>query len=241
MKYLYIVLVALFASIAVAACANELTFGGKSAQDVFKDESVVELLNAAAHGDAQEAQRLVEGGVNPNAVGEANVTPLLWMLAKHDLKAVKILLDVGADPNKSTSGEVGQVSLGYPPVFAAVSGGLTEALRMMLDHGGDPNVVWGNESALMIAINHSHLDCAEVLLQHGADINFSKGPMSALSESMLHVQFDDALWVLKHGYTHNPSMARRMLAAESPRPGQEAMKAEALEIVDRLLAAQQPQ
>lgn len=234
-----IVLGACLICTALVARADELAFSGKSAQEAFNHEGVVKLLKAAIHGDAQEAQRLVDSGVNANSVGESNVTPLLWVLAKHDLKAVKVLLDVGADPNKSTLGEVGEISLGYPPVFAAASGGLKEALQMMLDRGGDSNVVWGNESALMIAIGHSHLDCAELLLEHGADINYHGHGISAIDMAMIHVQFADALWALEHGYVYNLPMARRMLARENPRPGQEAMKGEALAIVDRMLTAQQ--
>jgi hypothetical protein len=93
----------------------------------------------------------------------------------------------------------------------------------------------------MMAIKGSHLDCAELLLQRGADINYANGPLTALSAAMLHVQFNDALWVLNHDYTHDLPMARRMLAVETPRPGQEELKTQALEIVDRLLAAQQKQ
>jgi len=56
---------------------------------------------------------------------------------------------------------------------------------------------------------------------------------------MVTARFDDAVWVLKHGYTHDLPMARRMLENSEPRFGQEKYKKEALEIVDRLLLAQQ--
>ncbi len=93
----------------------------------------------------------------------------------------------------------------------------------------------------MMAIKGSHLDCAELLLKHGVDINYANGPLTALSAAMLHVQFNDALWVLNHGYNHDLSMARSMLAVETPRPGQEELKIKALEIVDSLLTLQQKQ
>ena len=222
------------------AGADELRIGGKFAQDAFKDSGVVKLLRAVIRQDATEAKRLIDGGVNINALGEGGVTPLLWVFGAHDLKAMKMLLDLGAEPDKYAPGSVGEVGLG-PPSWIAAAGGQKTALQLLLDHGANPNLVFGNDSLLMRAVSGKHLDCAELLLQHGADINFSVGPMSALTETMLHVQFGDALWVLRHGYTHDLQKGRRMLASENPRTGQEAMKVQALEIIDRLIEAQKSQ
>ncbi len=221
----------------ILAGANALTIAGKPARDVFKDEGVVKLLKAVISGNASEAKRLVAGGVDVNSMGEGGATPLIWMLAAHDVTAIKMLLNVGADPNKFVLQGVGNTGFG-PPVWMAAGGGQKEALQVMLEHGGNPNLVFGNDSLLMVAVSGQHLNCAKLLLQRGADINLSVGPMSALTETMLHSQFGDAIWVLNNGYTHDLLKGRRMLAIEEPRPGQEAMKAQALEIIDRLLAAQ---
>lgn len=217
--------------------ADELIIAGKSAQDAFKDEGVVKLLKAVIHSDSSEAKRLIAGGVNVNAIGEGGITPLLWVELNRNVNAMQLLLDQGADPNKYVPGEIGEISFG-PPVWMAAGAGQKKILQILLDHGGDPNLGIGGKSPMMMAISESHLDSAELLLQHGADINYSSGPMSALFTAMVHAQFADAIWVLKHGYTHDLSMGRQMLASKTPRPGQEAMKAQALEIIDRLLAAQ---
>lgn len=217
----------------LVAVSDELTIAKKSAQEAFKDDGVVRLLKAAIHKDTQEAKRLVTSGVNVNAIGEGGVTPLVWALADHDVAAMKILLDLGANPNQYVVDGVG------PAVWLAAGGGHKEALKLLIDYGGDANIAYGNKSALMMAIGESHLDCAELLLQHGADINYSKSLISALDMAMLHVRFRDALWVLNHGYTHDLPMARRMLAREEPRLGDAKYKAQALDIVDRLLAEQQ--
>lgn len=225
-------------SASIVAGADGLSIGGKSAQDAFKDEGVVKLMKAVIRQDATEAKRLIASGVNINAFGEGGVTPVIWMFGAHDLKAVKMLLDLGADPDKYEPGRPGEVGFG-PASWMAAAGGQKEALQLFLDHGSNSNLVFGNSSLLITAIEEEHLDCAELLLQRGADINWASGPINAFFVTMTHVQFGNALWVLNHGYTHDLPMARRMLIGEKPRPGQEAMKVQALEIVDRLLAARQ--
>ncbi len=89
--------------------ADELHIGAKSAKDAFKDAGVVELLEAVVRQDAPKAKRLIASGVNINAMGEGGVTPLLWVFGAHDLKAMKMLLELGADPDKYALGKVGEV------------------------------------------------------------------------------------------------------------------------------------
>jgi ankyrin repeat protein len=209
--------------------ANDFMFAGRSAQEAFKNDGVVKLLKVVSNKDANEAKRLIDSGINVNTIGKDGATPLIWMLGQQDLQAVKLLLEVGADPNQYQPNGVG------PPVWLSAGGGRKEALQLLLNHGGNPNLVYGTNSPLMMAINNSHMSCAELLLQSGADINYSNGPLSALSAAIFSMQFDDVLWVLNHGYTHDLIMARKMIVAETPRAGQEQLKFKALEIVDRLL------
>jgi len=215
------------------SCAGNLSFAGRSVQEAFNhDEGVVNLLKAVDRHDASEARRLVDSGINVNTVGKDGATPLIWMLGRQNLPAVKLLLELGADPNQYVPNGIG------PPVWVSAAGGRKEALKLLLDHGGDPNLVYGTSSPLMKAISYSHLDCAELLLQRGADINYSNGPLSAFTAALFNVQFDHVLWVLNHGYTHDLAMAKKMALAENPRPGQEELKAKVLEIIDRLLSSQ---
>lgn len=212
------------------SCAGNLSFAGRSVQEAFNhDEGVVNLLKAVDRHDASEARRLVDSGINVNTVGKDSATPLIWMLGRQNLPAVKLLLELGADPNQYVRNGIG------PPVWVSAAGGRKEALTLLLDHGGDPNLVYGGDSPLMKAISGSHLDCAELLLQRGADINHDDGPMDM---AIVHVQFEDVLWLLNHGYTYDLSMAKKMISTKNPRPGQEELKVKALEIIDRLLSSQ---
>jgi len=229
-------LVRLFAVCSMIAsllsCAGSVSLAGRSPKEAFNDDGVIKLLKAVDRDNAAEAKQLVDRGVNVNTVGKDSATPLIWMLGRQNLPAVKLLLELGADPNQYVPNGIG------PPVWVSAAGGRKEALKLLLDHGGDPNLVYGGDSPLMKAISYSHMDCAELLLQRGANINYSDGLLSAFTAAVFNVQFDHALWVLNHGYTHNLAMAKKMALAEKPRPGQEALKAKVLEIIDRLLSNQ---
>jgi ankyrin repeat protein len=238
----------LFSACIVAAslsgCANGLVVAGKSAQDAFKDRSVVELLAAVVRHNVSEAKHLIADGADINAVGEGGVTPLLWVELNKDTDAMQLLLDLGADPNAYAAERVGNRRFG-PPLWMAAGAGQTKIVQILLNRGADPNLVMGSDSPLMTAISGSHLDCAELLFQHGADINYSAAENSptAFVVAMVVLQYDEALWVLNHGYTHELEKAQRMIVREhrTTRPGQEAMKEQALEIINRLIAAQQKQ
>jgi hypothetical protein len=218
----------------LTANADELRVGTHTASDVFKDSKVVDLLYALVRQNKNEANKLVASGVDVNAVGAQALTPLNWLLALHDNKAMEMLLDLGADPNKIVNlhDERGAT----PPIWGASVEGNQVALQLMLDHGGDPNLVFGNTSLLMNAVQEGHLDCAELLLQRGANINYATG-LDAFFVVMTRVQYGNALWLLDHGFTHDLPTARRMVMRISARPGQEAVREEVLHKIDRLLAA----
>jgi ankyrin repeat protein len=225
----------------IMANADGLRLAGKSAKDAFNDDGVVNLLKAAINGNVTETKGLIAEGVNINAKGEGGITPLLWVELNQDLNAMRLLLDLGADPNGFVLPQVGKPGLG-PPAWLAAAAGQENILQLLLDHGADPNLEIADKSPLMMAIGSSHLDCAELLLKYGADINYSAGhnSMTAFDMGMVVLQYDIVLWVLNHGYTYDLKMARRHIVRENraTRPGQEAMKLQALEIIDKKLATQ---
>lgn len=211
---------------------ESLIWAGRTAQEAFKDNGVVELLRAANKHNSLEAKRLVDSGVNVNKMGKDGATPLIWMLGLKNLTAMKMLLDLGANPDQYQPDGIG------PPVWLSAGGGNKEALQLLLEYGGNPNQAYGTKSPLMMAISNSQFDCAELLLNYGANINYSGKGLSAIDVAW---KFEDMLWVLNHGYTHDLPMARKKLAAETPRAGEGHLKVQTLEIIDRLLSEKSKQ
>lgn len=218
--------------------ASGLQIGQASAYEVFNhDANVIALIKAAVGHDALTAKRLVQSGADINAAGKAGITPLLSVQADNDMPAVLILLELGADPNKYEAPGHGERGFG-PPVWVAAVAGRKEMLHVLLQHGGNPNIVYSTGTALMMAVRESHLDCAQLLLGYGANLNLTVGRGSALKMTMIYDRFSDSVWVLVHGFNADLIWVRGMLAMRKPRPGQEEMKAKALSIIDERLAEQ---
>lgn len=213
---------------------------GKSIDEVFKDDRVVNLINAAMQHDPEQLRQQISLGADVNAVGERGFTPLLWTMLNKDRKAVELLLNHGASAN--LYGRIPNGTDGVaPPVYMAATLGMTEMLKLLLEHGGDADSELNGNSALMQALRGPHFDCAELLLGHGADINFTDPDgteFTAFHIALSYVQYDSVLWVLEHGYTHKMDQAQRLILRERRKtpPGQEAMKEKAIQYIADYLA-----
>ncbi len=83
-----------------------------------------------------------------------------------DVNALKALLDKGAYVNT--------VSEGYSPLFLAIHDGHTEAVRLLLERGANPNLTdinSGHRAALHFASEYNRTEIAKILLVHGADLH----------------------------------------------------------------------
>lgn len=126
------------------------------AEDFFTDKGVIALCKAIEKKDLAEIDRLAKSGVNVNAKGRGNMTPLLWAFPMGE-PVFKKMLELGADPNVKFSRQVWPFPLfdGYSvmstcanPTF--VEGGLHDEyfrgvvmddyLKLVLKHGGNPNI-----------------------------------------------------------------------------------------------------
>ena len=155
------------------------------AEDFFADADVRALCKAIEAKDIKEIERLVKLGVDLNAQGRANMTPLLWAFPMGEDVFGK-MLELGADPNIRLT-ENHLLLQGKSVTFAAVElvDGLIYSqyfydvhmdnyLNLVLEHGGDPNVedLSGDTPLFCVRRNIRRVpEKIQLLLDAGADIN----------------------------------------------------------------------
>ena len=68
------------------------------------------------------------------------------------------------------------------PLMLAVLSKRSEVVRLLLNHGGNPNVYLKRFSALGMAAYHGHLEIVQILLEHKVHINerYAVSPYSML-------------------------------------------------------------
>lgn len=180
-----------------------------SLETMFPDRQVRSLAKAAGKGKISKIDELVKQGVDVNARGAQNATPLFWAIRNNSIKGFKRLLELGADPN---------VIFGDSSVMHWAAKHQDVAfLKAALQHGGNPNLVTGqlNETPLFAAIGiseSSDMEAISLLLDAGADINartesrvFDKsmgGNTPAMQATGLG-RFDIVYELLKRGADYN--------------------------------------
>jgi len=142
--------------------------GARSAADVRATDSPI---------DAEGAASFFSGP--PNDKG-GQLTPLIFAARENCVDCAKILLDAGADINKTTK-------YGWTPLLTATQNRHYQLASYFLDHGANPNISNnGGWSPLYIATDNrnieggdypvrtpdmDHLDFIKRLIDHGADVN----------------------------------------------------------------------
>lgn len=142
---------------------SEELLANMSLETMFENIETRKLANAAGEGKLNLVITLVQQGVDVNARGKGNATPLFWAMRNFD--GYKQLLDLGADPNVifNDGGNVIHWTMKFEDDRF-----LDEALK----HGGNANLVagmLGNAPIFKINGSKSKLD---ILLANGANINF---------------------------------------------------------------------
>jgi len=162
-------------------------------ETMFPDEKVRALASAAGKGQIAKIERLVAEGVDVNARGTQNATPLFWAMA--NLSGFTKLLELGANPN-IVYGDGGTV------MHWAAEAKDPTLLKAALEHGGDPNLVAGmfGWTPLFEPIGYSNIAAMEILLNAGADIDARGGDGdTAVNVAASLGRFDDVYFLLTHG------------------------------------------
>jgi len=84
---------------------------------------------------------------------------------KGDTKALKEMLDGGADVNDSFSG--------CTLLIFAATGGKLDTVRLLLDRGADINAKYNGNGVLFWAAYFGHADVAKLLIDRGSDVDYA--------------------------------------------------------------------
>ncbi|KAK7426426.1 hypothetical protein QQZ08_007021 [Neonectria magnoliae] len=129
--------------------------------------------NAAAHGGHADVLRAFIAQ-DPSVILTRQPSTMLYTASDWgNRKAVKVLLELGSDPNISRAAPP-EVDWEWTPLAAATYLALPDTVELLLSHGADPNRLnpYGADTPLWYAAVFSPMvRCVRSLLRHGGDPN----------------------------------------------------------------------
>jgi ankyrin repeat protein len=135
-------------------------------------------MYAVLYTGAATLERLLNQGADPNKRNDANATALMW--AATDLEKTRVLLNHGADVNARSS------DLRTPLMIAARRPGNTPVIKLLLEHGANPNPnahPLTESSPLIEAATAGDAAAMELLLGRGADPKAAAQPALTMAIS----------------------------------------------------------
>ncbi|MEV5157347.1 ankyrin repeat domain-containing protein [Streptomyces sp. NPDC053728] len=178
----------------------------------------------ALYADEDAVVRALRAGASAES-SDSEGTTALYLASVQDLPGtVRLLLAAGADPNRASGPEAGDL-----PLCGAACGGHTEVAGALLSAGADPDrsEEFGF-TALHWAAGLGHAGVAEVLLAHGADPDLP-GPQdeAPLVVAARRGSVHTVRALLRYGARgHSPALeeARRMLALDVEQELRDALR-----------------
>ena len=142
----------------------------KKANSVFKigiDRDIKRLINACWSNKTYEVSDIISTGmISANCEGQDGSTPLCVALCHGSNDVVRLLLQRGADPNKSICGKwMGRK--GVTPLISAADN--KAGAKLLLDRGGNPNTAdESGNTPLHTAALRDNQDMVKLLMDRGA-------------------------------------------------------------------------
>ncbi len=130
------------------------------------DDRVVEITKAIKESDATKVTQLLTDGVDPNILGGEGYPLLTHSVLLNNLEITKLLLERGANPNKTEENAF------MTPLMRAAFQGNANIVSILVEAGADVNATNSlGETALMKAVTYDSVDVVEYLLSKGANPN----------------------------------------------------------------------
>ena len=176
-----------------------VSFKLKPPQHYFADSKSVALLGTAMAGDLQKAKWLVAAGANPNDEGPRDniynrLRLLHYAIAANSQEGVKVLIEVGADPELSAEG------FGRSFLFAMTLKNI-KMLSLLLDLRPISTLSKDTmEYILFESVTDGCSKCLELYLDRGAPIDFpDEAGYTVLMRAMDSQEYEMAEWLLSRG------------------------------------------
>ena len=186
----------------VVRAYKEWSWANEEARNgAFGDATLKSMAQAIAGNDTLTLKQLLNGKAPPEGKDRAGNDLLAYALyvvrdKKGSAGPVRILLDAGADPNRSRTADGGDL------VNFMVFGGspaARESLRLLLEHGADPNAVDPQGETPIRHIYNEH-EILRALVDHGADIDrIQPDGVPAIVHLISTRQWDSALYLIEKG------------------------------------------
>lgn len=175
------------------------------------DPKAQALAIAAEHGDAAEIERLMKAeGVNPDLMFSKESLPILvWPIYTKSPAGLKAMLENGASPDARypvprirvhDDGSYGVSFKNNAMVWAAKHSD-SIYLKLLLDHGGNPNTRNSNDETLLVQafLSGNEWDNVKLLVERGADVNAKSQSRPFITEYASGGDFQSTYWLLEHG------------------------------------------
>ena len=142
-------------------------------------EGSTPFMYAVLYTGAATLEDLLKQGADVSKRNDANATALMW--AATDLEKARLLLAHGADVNARST------DMRTPLMIAARRPGNTAAVKLLLEHGANPNPNLHpitESSPLIEAATAGDAASVELLLSHGAEVKGAGEPALEMAFSM---------------------------------------------------------